>query len=119
MSTLFAALAVGIPETADFNDGVVFGSGDPEFLSLISYARRSLGEVDTELADTQIQTLPMLYSGDQDGLLEGPTWAAYWTQNSYGTSLTSLPFLQELGFKGMSESQNWCVSGILPTTNIG
>ena len=108
--------------------------------------------------------MPMLYSGAEDGLLEGPTWVspsfqlysnrrnvhlqtaytyiinyyytytayiysgrvkrlmqseivtvlfaflqkgAYWTQNSYGTAMTTLPFLGDLGFKGMKESQNW------------
>ena len=104
---IMAHLAAVVTSATDatFSDGAVWGRGDPELLGLISYARRSLGELDS--ADVEYQTLPMLYSGAEDGLLEGPTWGAYWTQNSYGTSLTTLPFLQQLGFKGMSESQNW------------
>ena len=74
-------------------------------------------ELDPTLADPEFQTLPMLYSGAEDGLLEGPTWGAYWTQNSYGTSLTSMPFLQQLGFKGMSESQNWWFNNLADGTN--
>ena len=128
----------------------------------IRYSRRSLGETNkTSGADSIYQTMPMLYSGAQDGLLEGPTWGAYWTQNSYGTvsrstgkntnpyyafdpdppggcsttnhahshhahahahtvrlmlssrpraftqAMTTLPFLGDLAFKGMKESQNW------------
>jgi hypothetical protein len=98
-------------------DGVLNGEGDPELLNLIAYARRSLGEVDPDHADAQYQTLPMLYSGDKDGLLEGPTWDAYWTQNSYGTSMTVLPFLSDLGFKGMRESQNWWFNNMADGTN--
>ena len=32
---------------------------------------------------------------------------AYWTQNSYGTAMTTLPFLGDVAFHGMRESQNW------------
>lgn len=42
---------------------------------------------------TLCQSVPMLYNADWDGLLEGPTWGAWWTQNSYGTTMTSLPFM--------------------------
>jgi hypothetical protein len=51
--------------------------------------------------------MPMLYSGGEDGLLEGPTWGAYWTQNSYGTSMTTVPFLGDVALHGLRESQNW------------
>lgn len=92
------------PQYSDeFN--LVSGAGDPELLGLISYARRSLGEVSA--TEAEYQTMPMLYNGDQDGLLEGPTWGAYWTQNSYGTSLTTISFLDDVTFKGIRESQNW------------
>ena len=39
--------------------------------------------------------------------LSTQTWGAYWTQNSYGTAMTTLPFIGDLTFKGMRESQNW------------
>jgi hypothetical protein len=28
--------------------------------------------------DAVVQNMAMLYSGAEDGLLEGPTWGAYW-----------------------------------------
>jgi hypothetical protein len=97
---------------------VVTGSGDDELIDLLSYARRSLGEIPGRLAaDDEFQSMPMLYSGAEDGLLEGPTWGAYWTQNSYGTAMTTLPFLGELVFKGMRESQNWWFNNLADGTN--
>lgn len=39
--------------------------------------------------------------------MEGPTWAAWWTQNSYGTSMTSMPFLDPLLFQWTANSQLW------------
>jgi hypothetical protein len=101
-----------------YDDGLVSGTGDDDFLQMLSYSRRSLGETTGgESADPEFQTLPILYSGASDGLLEGPTWGAYWTQNSYGTSLSTLPFLGEVGFKGMRESQNWWFNNMADGTN--
>ncbi len=37
----------------------------------------------------------MLYTTAWNGFVEGPTWGAWWTQNSYGTTLTALPYLPE------------------------
>eukprot|EP00656_Telonema_subtile_P052705 TRINITY_DN7418_c0_g1_i2.p1 TRINITY_DN7418_c0_g1~~TRINITY_DN7418_c0_g1_i2.p1 ORF type:complete len:421 (-),score=84.05 TRINITY_DN7418_c0_g1_i2:45-1307(-) len=108
---LMLSLSVGL------SDGLR-GAGDPDFLELISYARRSLGELPgTSSADWEYQTLPMLYSGAEDGLLEGPTWGAYWTQNSYGTAMTCLPFLEDVAFKGIRESQNWWFNNMADGTN--
>ena len=76
-----------------------------DFFELVSYARRSLGETNASDADAVYQTMPMLYSGSQDGLLEGPTWGAYWTQNSYGTAMTTMPFLGDVAFKGKAKSR--------------
>ena len=100
-----------------YHDGVVEGAGDAELLSLLSYARRSLGEADAAQADAEFQTMPMLFSGGEDGLLEGPTWSAYWTQNSYGTAMGALPFLGAVGFKGMRESQNWWFNNMANGSN--
>lgn len=83
----------------------------------LRYSRRSVGEANATMADPFFQTMPMLYSGVEDGLLEGPTWGAYWTQNSYGTAMTTLPFLGDLGFKGMKESQNWWFNNMADGTN--
>lgn len=42
------------------------------------------------LLPPHVQSIPMLYSGGDDGLHEGPTWGAWWTQNRSGGSETSL-----------------------------
>ena len=93
------------PFEGRFFSGSATGSGDE--LELLDTARRSLGEPEGGAADVEIQSMPMLYSGGEDGLLEGPTWGAYWTQNSYGTSMTTAPFLGDVALHGMRESQNW------------
>ena len=100
-------LALGAAGATRYRDNVLSGVGPADTLSLISYAARSLGESSLTLAEPDFQTLPMLFSGGVDGLIEGLTWAAYWTQNSYGTAMTTLPFLSDLSFKGMRESQRW------------
>ena len=66
------------PFEGRFFSGSATGSGDE--LGLLDTARRSLGEPEGGVADVEIQSMPMLYSGGEDGLLEGPTWGAYWTQ---------------------------------------
>lgn len=45
--------------------------------------------------DPEFQNLPMLYMPAWNGLVEGPTWGAWWIQNSYGTTYCALPFLDE------------------------
>jgi hypothetical protein len=37
----------------------------------------------------------MLYAPEWNGFVEGPTWNAWWIQNSYGTTYCALPFLEE------------------------
>jgi len=37
----------------------------------------------------------MLYTPAWNGFVEGPTWGAWWIQNSYGTTYCALPLLQE------------------------
>jgi hypothetical protein len=92
--------------TGVFFDGES-SDGNHSLLQLLDIARRSLGEGSSTSADAEIQTMPMLYSGVEDGLLEGPTWGAYWTQNSYGTSMTTVPFLGNVALHGLRESQDW------------
>ena len=72
------AAAGSVPFEGRFFSGSATGSGDE--LELLDTARRSLGEPEGGAADAEIQSMPMLYSGGEDGLLEGPTWGAYWTQ---------------------------------------
>lgn len=65
------------------------GAGDVEYLRLLETARRMFEP------DPELQNLSMLYTPKWNGLVEGPTWDAWWIQNSYGTTYAILPFLQE------------------------
>ena len=48
----------------------------------------------------------MLYTPLWDGLVEGPTWNAWWIQNSYGTTYCALPFYQEPFITFLQNSQD-------------
>lgn len=65
------------------------GRGDVEYLRLLETARRMFEP------DPELQNLAMLYEPKWNGLVEGPTWDAWWIQNSYGTTYAILPLLQE------------------------
>jgi hypothetical protein len=65
------------------------GRGDVEYLRLLETARRMFEP------DPELQNLSMLYEPSWNGLVEGPTWDAWWIQNSYGTTYSILPLLQE------------------------
>ena len=65
------------------------GSGDVEYLGLLERARRMFEP------DAEMQNLSMLYDTNWNGLVEGPTWDAWWIQNSYGTTYAILPLLRE------------------------
>jgi hypothetical protein len=65
------------------------GRGDAEYLRLLDDARRMFEP------DPQFQNLSMLYMPAWNGFVEGPTWDAWWIQNSYGTTYCALPFLEE------------------------
>ncbi|MBX7255130.1 MAG: hypothetical protein K1Y02_02120 [Candidatus Hydrogenedentes bacterium] len=65
------------------------GEGDVEYVQLLDIARRMF------TADPEFQNLTMLYMPSWNGLVEGPTWGAWWIQNSYGTTYCALPFFEE------------------------
>jgi hypothetical protein len=65
------------------------GRGDVEYLRLLETARRMFEP------DPELQNLSMLYMPAWNGLVEGPTWDAWWIQNSYGTTYSILPLLRE------------------------
>lgn len=65
------------------------GRGDVEYLRLLETARRMFEP------DPKFQNLAMLYMPKWNGLVEGPTWDAWWIQNSYGTTYSILPLLRE------------------------
>ena len=72
-----------------FEGAFYSGEGDAEYLRLLDIARRMFGP------DPQYQNISMLYQPRWNGLVEGPSWGAWWIQNSYGPSFCSLPFLRE------------------------
>ncbi len=75
---------------ADRFEGENFsGKGDVEYLQLLDIAYRLFKP------DPEFQNMPMLYAPAWNGLVEGPTWGAWWIQNSYGTTYCALPFYQE------------------------
>jgi len=92
---LFLVAAFGSAVSAAGAEGARFegkhyrGSGDAEYLRLLETARRMFEP------DPELQNLSMLYEPKWNGLVEGPTWDAWWIQNSYGTTYAILPLLQE------------------------
>ncbi len=76
------------------------GRGDVEYLKLLDTARRMFEP------DPEFQNISMLYTPLWDGLVEGPTWNAWWIQNSYGTSYCALPFYQEPFVTFLQKSQD-------------
>jgi hypothetical protein len=76
------------------------GRGDVEYLRLLDTARRMFEP------DPELQNLSMLYEPRWNGLVEGPTWDAWWIQNSYGTTYSILPFLHEPFITFLQRSQD-------------
>ncbi len=76
------------------------GAGDADYLRLLESARRMFAP------DPELQNLAMLYMPDWNGLVEGPTWDAWWIQNSYGPTYAALPFLQEPFITFLQHSQD-------------
>ncbi|MCP4641789.1 MAG: LamG domain-containing protein [bacterium] len=76
------------------------GEGDAEYVRLLDTARRMFDP------DPEYQNLPMLYTPAWNGLVEGPTWGAWWIQNSYGPTYCALPFLTEPYVTFLQNSQD-------------
>ena len=77
------------------------GDGDAQYLQLID---QSFGFFHPN-CDTP--SISMLYYPEWDCLIEGfPTWMAWWSQNSYGPTYCSLPFLQEPWLTFLQNSQD-------------
>ncbi len=87
-------------EDARFEGNYFRGTGDAEYLRLLDTARRMFAP------DAEFQNLAMLYMPGWNGLVEGPTWDAWWIQNSYGTTYGALPFLQEPFVTFLQNSQD-------------
>ena len=76
------------------------GRGDVEYLQLLDIARRMFEP------DPEFQNISMLYIPDWNGFMEGPTWKAWWIQNSFGTTYCALPFLEEPYLTFLQNSQS-------------
>lgn len=79
------------PGVADepFAGSYFSGRGDNDYLRLLDTSRRMLA------VDPQYQNMAMLYFPQWNGFVEGPTWDAWWIQNSYGTTYCALPIYDE------------------------
>jgi hypothetical protein len=101
---LVAGLFEALPPTAraaeSFEGKFFRGAGDVEYLQLLDISRRMLDP------DPEFQNLPMLYTPAWNGFVEGPTWGAWWIQNSYGTTYCALPLLQEPYVTFLQNSQD-------------
>lgn len=87
-------------EESSFEGRYFRGRGDVEYFQLLDYARRSFAP------DPEYQNLAMLYTPVWNGLVEGPTWGAWWIQNSYGPTYCALPFYTEPFITFLQNSQD-------------
>ena len=110
VTEVLAAAPTPTPFEGVFVSGVSTTPQGAEALQLLDIARRQMGPHDRPEYD--YQTIPMLFDGSADGDNEGLAWGGYWTQNSYGTAMTSLPLLDDVALHGMRESQNWWLSSM-------
>ncbi len=65
------------------------GAGDVAYIEMLDTARRMFEP------DPRFLNMSMLYNPAWNGLVEGPTWGAWWIQNSYGPTYCALPFYLE------------------------
>lgn len=75
---------------SNYYDGVYFsGNGNTEYLALLDSAYMMMQP------SASMENLSMLYTPEWNGFVEGPTWDAWWIQNSFGPTYTMLPFMNE------------------------
>ncbi len=82
-------LSISLANAQAFEGSYFTGEGDEEYLQLLDTAYRMF------YPDPEYQNISMLYTPVWNGFVEGPTWGAWWIQNSYGPSYCSLPFFME------------------------
>jgi hypothetical protein len=84
------AAAAGFASAAERFDGNYYqGEGDTDYLQLLDTSARLF------YPSPEYQNISMLYTPAWNGFVEGPTWGAWWIQNSYGPTYCSLPFFTE------------------------
>ncbi len=89
LGVIDAPAAAGAGRAEVFEGRYVRGEGAAEDLRLLDIARRMFAP------DPEFQNVSMLYTPQWNGFVEGPTWGAWWVQNSYGTTYAALPFYEE------------------------
>jgi len=99
-SAAFDAAGRASSATGSFDGTYFAGEGDVRYLRLLETAARMY------YPDPELQNISMLYSPAWNGFVEGPTWGAWWIQNSYGPSYCALPFLTEPYTTFLQNSQN-------------
>jgi len=87
--TSVLAAAEGVQSADRFEGRFISGAGDAEYLRLLDASCRVFQP------DPELQSITMLYTPAWNGFVEGPTWGAWWIQNSYGPSFCAMPFLTE------------------------
>ncbi|MBI2299924.1 MAG: hypothetical protein HYU66_13450, partial [Armatimonadetes bacterium] len=86
---LAVALQTVAAPPASYSGQFYAGTGDVDFLRLLDTSRRVFS------CDPELQSLAMFYTPAWNGFVEGPTWGAWWIQNSYGPTYCELPFIDE------------------------
>ena len=86
---LCAASPWAASATGRFEGRFYRGEGDVGYIELLDISRRMFD------ADPEFQNVAMLYTPSWNGFVEGPTWGAWWIQNSYGPTYCALPFYTE------------------------
>ena len=86
---LITSTSVRAADKTEFQGKYYAGSGDVDYLELLNTAYRQF------YPDPELQNISMLYTPAWNGFVEGPTWGAWWIQNSYGPSYCALPFFTE------------------------
>jgi len=89
LSAILSGLNLPAAAAERFEGQFYSGEGDVEYLQLLDISRRMFA------ADPEFQNIAMLYTPAWNGFVEGPTWGAWWIQNSYGPTYCALPFYQE------------------------
>jgi hypothetical protein len=100
LTACFAATTAAGADAAWFEGKHYRGAGDIEYLQLLDTSRRMFEP------DPEFQNMSMLYTPIWDGLVEGPTWSAWWIQNSYGPTYCALPFYREPFITFLQNSQD-------------
>lgn len=87
---------------SSYYDGTYFsGEGNTAYLALLDSAYMMMRP------NATMENLSMLYTPEWNGFVEGPTWHAWWIQNSFGATYTMLPFMNKAYQTFVYNSQDW------------